>query len=51
MNELKKLNIPFGFKANLWGVAEPLPVHRFNDAKFNEVGKNPNIALGKRNEN
>ena len=48
--ELKKLNIPFGFKANLWGVEEPLPVHRFNDAKFNEVGKNPNITLGKRDE-
>ncbi len=48
--ELKKLNIPFGFKANLWSVEEPLPVHRFNDAKFNEVGKNPNITLGKRDE-
>ena len=50
LDELKKLNIPFGFKANLWGVEEPLPVHRFNDAKFNEVGKNPNITLGKRDE-
>ena len=29
---------------------EPLPVHRFNDAKFNEVGKNPNVTLGKRDE-
>ena len=49
-NEFKNLNIPFGFKANLWGVEEPLPVNRFNDSKFNEVGKNPNIALGKRDE-
>ena len=49
-NEFKKLNIPFGFKANLWNVEEPLPVHRFNKAKFNEIGKNPNIALGKRDE-
>ena len=49
-NEFKKLNIPFGFKANLWGVEEPLPVHRFNNAGFNEVGKNPNITLGKRND-
>tara|TARA_Y100000590_G_scaffold96712_1_gene109892 strand:+ start:923 stop:1840 length:918 start_codon:yes stop_codon:yes gene_type:complete len=48
--EFKKLNIPFGFKANLWGVEEPLPVHRFNNAGFNEVGKNPNITLGKRDE-
>ena len=49
-DELKDLDIPFGFKANLWAVEEPLPVHRFNTAGFNEVGKNPNITLGKRNE-
>jgi homocysteine S-methyltransferase len=49
-DELKSLNIPFGFKANLWGVEEPLPVHRFNNAGHNEVGKNPNITLGKREE-
>ena len=49
-NEFNKLNIPFGFKANLWSVEEPLPVHRFNTAGFNEVGKNPNITLGKRKE-
>ena len=48
--EFKKLNIPFGFKANLWGVEETLPVHRFNNAGFNEVGKNPNITLGKRED-
>ena len=49
-NEFKNLNIPYGFKANLWGVEEPLPVHKFNNASFNEVGKNPNIALGKRKD-
>ena len=49
-DEFKKLDIPFGFKANLWGVEEPLPVHRFNNAKFNEIGKNPNITLGKRDD-
>ena len=49
-DELKNLGIPFGFKANLWAVEEPLPVHRFNTARHNEVGKNPNIALGKREE-
>ncbi len=48
--ELKKLNIPFGFKANLWLVEEPLPVHKFNSAKFNEIGKNPNVVLGSRND-
>ena len=49
-SEFKKLDVPFGFKANLWGVEEPLPVHRFNNVGFNEVGKNPNITLGKRDE-
>ena len=49
-DELKSLDIPFGFKANLWAVEEPLPVHRFNNAGHNEVGKNPNITLGKREE-
>ena len=49
-NEFKKLGIPFGFKANLWSVEEPLPVHKFNTAGLNEIGKNPNITLGKREE-
>jgi homocysteine S-methyltransferase len=49
-DELKSLEIPYGFKANLWAVEEPLPVHRFNNAGHNEVGKNPNIVLGKRDE-
>ncbi len=49
-NELKNLKIPFGFKVNLWGVEEPLPVNEFNRAKPNEIGKNPNIALGKRED-
>ena len=48
--ELKKLNLPYGFKANLWSVEEPLPAHRFNNAGFNEIGKNPNITLGKRED-
>ena len=48
VDELKSLDIPFGFKANLWAVEEPLPVHRFNTAGYNEIGKNPNITLGKR---
>ena len=48
--EMANLNIPFGFKANLWKVEEPLPVNKFNTAKFNEVGKNPNETLGIRDE-
>ena len=48
--QCSKLNIPYGFKANLWGVDEPLPVHKFNRSKFNETGTNPNIALGTRED-
>ena len=29
---------------------EPLPVHRFNNARHNEIGKNPNLTLGKRED-
>ena len=50
IKEIKESNIPFGFKANLWKVKEPLPVHKFNNAKFDEVRKNPNEVMGKRNE-
>ena len=44
------LNIPFGFKANLWNVEEPLPLHKFNTSKFDELGKNPNDTMGRRDE-
>jgi len=49
-NEFKSLNIPFGFKVNLWGVEEPLPVDEFNTAKPDEIGTNPNIRLGTRKD-
>ena len=49
-NEIKKLNVPFGFKANLWSVEEPFPSSIYNLAEFNEIGKNPNIAMGKRED-
>ena len=49
--EIKKLDIPFGFKANLWKVEEPTPVQTFNTAKPDEIGTNPNITLGKRDNN
>ena len=50
-SEIKKLDIPFGFKANLWKVDEPTPVQTFNTAKPNEIGTNPNVTLGKRDDN
>ena len=49
-SEIKELNIPFGFKANLWRVDEPTPVQTFNTAKPDEIGTNPNISLGKRTD-
>ena len=49
-SEVSKLDIPFGFKINLWKVDEPTPVKTFNKAKPNEIGTNPNIALGKRKD-
>ncbi len=48
--EIGSLDIPFGFKANLWKVEEPTPVKTFNRAKPEEIGTNPNIALGKRED-
>jgi homocysteine S-methyltransferase len=50
INENNKLDIPFGFKANLWEKEEPLPLKNFNTAKFNEIGVNPNIAMGIRKD-
>ena len=50
LNEFKKSNLPFGFKANLWKIDEPLPVNKFNTAKYNEEGKNPSDILGIRSE-
>ena len=37
--EMSDLDIPFGFKANLWNVEEPLPLHKFNRSKFNRNSK------------
>jgi homocysteine S-methyltransferase len=50
IHENSKLDIPFGFKANLWGKEEPLPLKNFNTAQFNEMGTNPNIAMGTRKD-
>ena len=40
VDEIKKLNIPFGYKANLWRAEEPVPVHKFATPS-DEVGTNP----------
>ena len=49
VNEIKKLNIPFGYKANLWKAEEPVPVHKFASPN-DEVGANPVEAMGTRDD-
>jgi len=50
INEFQLSGLAFGFKANLWGKDEPLPVNKFNQSKPHEIGQNPNIILGSRKE-
>ena len=47
INEYK---IPFGVKVNLWKIEEPTPIKTFNTAKPQEIGTNPNISFGKRDD-
>jgi len=49
VDEIKKLNIPFGYKANLWKTEEPVPVHKFASPN-DEVGANPVETMGTRDD-
>jgi len=49
IDEIKNLNIPFGYKANLWKAEEPVPVHKFATPE-NKVGANPNETMGTRDD-
>ena len=49
VEEIKKLNISFGYKANLWKAEEPVPVHKFASPD-DEVGANPVESMGTRND-
>ena len=49
VDEIKKLNMPFGYKANLWKVEEPVPVHKFA-SPTDEVGANPVETMGTRDD-
>ena len=49
IEEVKKLNIPFGYKANLWKVEEPVPVHKFASPS-DKVGLNPVDSMGTRDD-
>ena len=49
VKEVKKLNIPYGYKANLWKVEEPVPVHKFASPS-DKVGANPVKSMGTRDD-
>jgi len=49
VDEIRKLNIPFGYKANLWKVEEPIPVHKFA-TPADEIGANPIKSMGTRDD-
>ena len=49
IDEVKQLNIPFGYKANLWKIDEPLP-HRAWRSSTNKVGYNPAEFMGTRKD-
>ena len=49
IDEIKKLDIPFGYKANLWKDEEPIPVHKFASPS-DKIGANPANVMGTRND-
>ena len=48
-DEVKKLNIFFGYKANLWKAEEPVPVHKFA-SPHDKVAANPAESMGTRDD-
>ncbi len=49
IDEVKQLNMPFGYKANLWKMEEPVPVHKFA-TPMDEIGANPVETMGTRED-
>ena len=49
IDEVKQLDIPFGFKANLWKTEEPVPVHKFASPS-DEIGTDPAKVMGTRED-
>jgi len=47
--EMKKLKLPFGFKANLWKIEDPVPVHKFSSPE-DKIGANPVETMGTRDD-
>ena len=48
-DKIKKINLPVGYKANLWKTEEPVPVHKFASPK-DEIGANPIETMGTRDD-
>ncbi len=49
VNEFKQLGLPFGYKANLWKIEEPLPASAWATGA-DEIGKDPVETLGTRKD-
>ena len=49
IDEVKQLDIPFGYKANLWKTEEPVPVHKFASPS-DEIGTDPAKIMGTRDD-
>jgi len=49
IDEIKKLNLPFGYKANLWKSEEPVPVHKFA-LPTDKIAANPIETMGTRKD-
>ena len=50
VDEIKKLNIPFGYKANLWKTDEPFPASKWASNNKEEIAINPKDVLGTRDD-
>jgi len=49
IDEVKQLDLPFGYKANLWKTEEPVPVHKFTSPS-DEIGTDPAKVMGTRED-
>ena len=49
IDEVKQLDMPFGYKANLWKTEEPVPVHKFASPS-DEIGTDPAKVMGTRED-
>lgn len=49
IGEIKPLDVPFGYKANLWKTEEPVPIHKIA-YPADEIGANPAKVMGTRKD-